>query len=183
MIYLAAYLSVGVLVLAAMLWANRHESESRWEKDFAAASRWNWLLLKGVVPLLAGVLAVLAWPYPVLWMLREYKGTRVTAARVKASRIVVKRAGLQHPMTIAEIEKLERVEDPLGAVPDLPFGHLNGAWKRFITNMSPSDSIRGFSKVWETQRGGRELRSGYAVLRGKKVRAHFVISRRQLDRM
>ena len=72
------------------------------------------------------------------------------------------------------------VVDPLGAVPPLPFGHLNTAWNKFLENKQPADSIWNFSAKW-TQRDHVELRQGYVVVIGEKIGSHFITMRKYLD--
>jgi len=43
---------------------------------------------------------------------------------------------------LADVEIEETVHDPLAAAPELPFGHLNAAWRRF------KDEIPGGAKLW-----------------------------------
>lgn len=78
----------------------------------------------------------------------------------------VKRAHLQEPLTVAQIEAREAVEDPLRAVPNVPFGHLNTAWKTFIAGVAAGDELWSFTARWEMAWGGTEIRSGYVIVRG-----------------
>jgi len=93
---------------------------------------------------------------------------------------IVRRRDLIARCSIEEIEAIERVVDPLAAVPDSPFGHLNGAWRQIRDSLSVDAELWSFSRTWE-DRGTREQRSGYsAVLRGKVI-AHFPAQRKKLD--
>lgn len=74
---------------------------------------------------------------------------------------VVKRKHLVQRMTVAEIEEIELVNDPLGAAPKMPFGHLNGVWQRFLserTNGSQLWAFRAHRQNW----GAVERVEGYA---------------------
>lgn len=57
---------------------------------------------------------------------------------------VVKRRHLVQRMTVAEIEEIELVNDPLGAAPKLPFGHLNEVWKRFLSERTNGSQLWAF---------------------------------------
>lgn len=87
---------------------------------------------------------------------------------------------LVRQLTIEEIESIELVTDPLGAVPATPFGHLHETWADFKRWLLPDDRIWSF-KIERTDRGGPkvvEIIEGYAVKRGADVRSPFILSRR-----
>lgn len=87
----------------------------------------------GVVePLVMVVGAVLIWP--LLWWMQiedwREKSHRVPYKfdepfKLKASDLIAQ-------TNIEVVEQGAFVKDPLGAVPPLPFGHLNAAWKKFL---------------------------------------------------
>ena len=78
-----------------------------------------------------------------------------------------------------------KVADPLGRVPDLPFGHLNAGWCAFLAGRQPKDKLWYFEipgytpgpddtpqrHEWSVPRGAKR---GYAWVRSRKVRAEFV---------
>jgi hypothetical protein len=76
----------------------------------------------------------------------------------------VTREHLREVQSIESIETGARVFDPLGAVPDLPFGHLNAAWEKLKSGMQPGDTVATFIAPWE-EFGVMWKRSGYAVVR------------------
>ena len=59
----------------------------------------------------------------------------------------IRRRDLRYAFTQAEIEARECVYDPLGAVPALPFGHLNPAWRRYADTLEPRARLRASSKA------------------------------------
>lgn len=70
------------------------------------------------------------------------------------------------------------VSDPLGAVPQVPFGHLHGAWRRFLqANWTDGAQLWSFATVWETPQGSREQRSGYVIVRLGRPGAYFLVER------
>lgn len=85
---------------------------------------------------------------------------------------------LRERLTVGEIETREMISDPLSAVPDLPFGHLNVVWRRFLDDHVESDELWSFSTLQES----RELRTGYAKVRSGKPISHFVANRKLLER-
>ena len=72
--------------------------------------------------------------------------------------------------------------DPMGAVPDLPFGHLNATWLKFKVSLEPADSIWSFSVEWCGNWGRREIRAGYVAVRDTGFGPNFLTKWRRLDK-
>ena len=135
-----------------------------------------------LVGVAAAILLALGWPLLLLWILlwllpgslleRLRPQRRIPYTSREPPPFVVTRADLQAPLSIAEIEVRERVLDPLGAVPDLPFGHLHAAWRRFTDDMPPETALAPFSRLHKTYR--TERYEGYAVVAGGAVQRWFV---------
>lgn len=79
---------------------------------------------------------------------------------------------LRATMTIEDIETQERVIDPLAAVPDLPFGHLNPGWERFKAGLSPGTRVCSFSRTYGKHYVERY--DGYAEVSPKALIGWFV---------
>lgn len=94
----------------------------------------------------------------------------------------------QHLIAKATPEAAElqaRIVDPLGRVPDLPFGHLNGGWRALLAAVQVGDELWSFKVPgyapdpqgtpsihrWAVPRGAKR---GYALVAGGKVKADFV---------
>lgn len=196
MIYLIWYLAVGIVVLLVVYISRRlslnHGSDREQElikltHELIASldhTRKTWrddLLDKVVFPLLAGFLILAAWPV-VLLMLVKNKLFPCKAEKLLPEReFSVARDDLIRQMTIEEIEQQEHVADPMRAVPDLPFGHLNAAWVEFKANFEQQDSVWLFSAQWTPDWGRREIREGYVILRNDNVGQHFLKSLRELE--
>jgi hypothetical protein len=83
----------------------------------------------------------------------------------------------------AEVEA--KVVDPLGRVPDLPFGHLNVGWHALLADRQIGDTLWYFEvpgytpgpdestqgHQWSVPRGAKR---GYALVQSRKVRNEFV---------
>ena len=54
---------------------------------------------------------------------------------------------LTQRVTPSEAEDRERYEDPLGAVPPLPFGYLNGIWKDFLDQRPRKAELWAFDSL------------------------------------
>lgn len=88
---------------------------------------------------------------------------------------------LQEPLSIAQVEARETVADPLAAVPGLPFGHLHGAWSRFLSKAPPECELWSFAACEPLGRHVEERILGYAAVRGGVVVASFVTMRLEVE--
>lgn len=182
MIYLYWYLGIGIAVLAVVYGAHRltkeKESESLHELLEAAnpdRRKLSYRILNNAVaPVLAAILVIAVWPVAVYMKAKEpFK--RKGGAEVEEEReFAVERQHLQERLTVQEVEKREVVTDPLHAVPDLPFGHLHGAWKEFLNGHTEGGELWSFSARWQTAWGRKELRSGYVLVQNGSPGAHFL---------
>lgn len=73
-------------------------------------------------------------------------------------------AELVEKLSVEAIEEREMVYDPLNAVPNLPFGHLNPVWCRFLGRRPADCELWSFSSERERSYGQREYRSGYVAV-------------------
>jgi hypothetical protein len=202
MIYLYGYLAIGVVVLALVFGAHwltkKDESEALNELLTALhperATLSYRILDKWVVPVLAAIAIVIVWPVAAYLKGKDVleKRRRAASASVEGDiplgcafgverKFEVERSHLQERLTVAQIEARERVTDPLGAVPDLPFGHLHAAWKDFISQSSADDEIWSFTRPWETQWGHKEVRAGYTLIRDGAPVAYLWTKRRGVE--
>jgi hypothetical protein len=91
---------------------------------------------------------------------------------------------LYRKITVSEAEAEATVLDPLGRVPELPFGHLNAGWIALGVKMAldvefwrafdpgaESNHLSESAPKWAKPRGWRE---GYALLRKKMIQAEFI---------
>jgi hypothetical protein len=82
------------------------------------------------------------------------------------------------------VESSSYVTDPLGRVPNLPFGHLHQGWIGLLAQLEHADELWMFkTKGWSSKESGspkylqpRNVSSGFAVIRDKKVVAEFICS-------
>ena len=130
---------------------------------------------------IAGLLVIAAWPVALgfvakgsLSEAREKKRRAEKAFRIKTEDLVTQ-------LSVAELEQLERVTDPLGAVPDVPFGHLHPAWKKFRDELSPNDELWSFATTWAADWGGQQRTTGYVAINNGRIGTAFITLRRMLD--
>ena len=143
MIYLYWYLGVGVCIVLPFVVRSRilKKDDLPTANDLLEAlqperkSLWYRLRSNVLAPLLTGLLVVPFWPFVVYLKVQDMVLGKHEASNLEEPKFAVVRADLLERVSIAEIEQCERVFDPLSAVPDLPFGHLNTAWKQFCEGM------------------------------------------------
>jgi len=75
---------------------------------------------------------------------------------------------LARQVTIEEVERTNIIQDPMEAVPNIPFGHCNARWVVF------KDSLQENETLWEFESTRSELKGvqamwGYAVKRDGRV--------------
>ena len=122
-----------------------------------------------------GLMGLTLWPAALVlfacWaIVGEFKRRKdSTASKAEAPKFQVRPEHVGLVMTVDEIEAAERVTDPLGAVPNLPFGHLNKAWRRFLSQMPAGGSLAHFSAEWTAPWGGQERLDGYVVVDGGRL--------------
>jgi hypothetical protein len=111
-------------------------------------------------------LTVLFWPImvPLVFYWVVIEGRRNKAEDQPEPVFTPDRHCLTKAMSQAEIETLETVRDPLKAAPQLPFGHLNAAWRRFLSNLPHGCEFWAYRTDWKGKWGTRERREGYAAV-------------------
>ncbi len=90
----------------------------------------------------------------------------------------VKPGHLIKACTLQEIEAEAMVQDPLGFVPNTPFGHLNGLWVAFRDELPKDARLWSFKAQWGTTEWNQAVLEGYVVSDGKAIGPHVVVKRR-----
>lgn len=186
MTYLYWYLSIGVLILAFVYGAHLRTKEKETDslRELLEAlhperKTLSYRILNNVVtPVLAAIFVVAVWPIAVFMkakeMIKKKDGPEVEEEREFA----VERKHLLEQLAVQEVERRELVTDPFKAVPELPFGHLNTAWKGFVEAHLEGSELWSFTAEWQSASGRKELRSGYVTVQNGVPRAHFMTSRK-----
>ena len=133
------------------------------------------------------ILGVLAWPLAVAIALSVNLSNRNVASRAPdpEAKFTIKSAHLLRTVKPENAERQAMVEDPLGRIPALPFGHLNPGWTRLLTGMEQGDSlwygeVPGYRGTPAAITGRtqyalpRGIKRGYAVTRNGRVIADFL---------
>jgi hypothetical protein len=178
---LQVYLALGVLTLAVAggghLWHHRHDrrdpsSLASLMDDLHPERKKLWYRVRArlLAPVLTVIVMVLFWP--AAWWMRcaERLNERRLAREREEAIFKVKPQHLLKRLTVDEIEASELVQDPLNAMPKVPFGHLNAVWSQVKEAMQPGDELWSFMATWPGEFGSPELRKGYVLWRlGKPV--------------
>lgn len=182
MTYLYWYLSIGVLILAfvygAHLRTNVKETDSLREMVEALhpeRKKLSYRILNNVVaPLLAAILVVAVWPIAVLMKGKELIKEKHYPKIEEKPEFAVEHKHLLEQLTVQEVERREIVTDPFEAVPELPFGHLNAAWKAFLDAHIDGSELWSFSAQWQSDRWRKELKSGYVIVQNGTPGTYFL---------
>ena len=186
MIYLSWYLGIGVVVLVVVYAAHRLDGRGALypKLELLDALRperktWRYRILSGIVaPALTAIVVVVGWPVAIGLKLKSVLALQLREAANESEGFVVHETDLERSFTLAEIEDRERVVDPLRAVPDLPFGHLNPAWRRFVDLQASGDTAWSFSTRRKSALGREEWCRGYVWVRSWSRGPVFVTARR-----
>jgi len=91
-----------------------------------------------------------------------------------AEKFICHPGDLIEPIEPEQAERPFYVKDPLGRVPNNPFGHMQQGWVQLLSQLEPSDTLWRFKSP---QRGWQDACSGYAVVRQRQVIAEFIYER------
>jgi hypothetical protein len=166
---------------------HRKESPSVWAQEVIAALEKEKTLAdrikKSIIWFGSVMLFCLIWPVAIL--IAAY-ATFVEKPpphyNPKELRFTCQKESLVTQVEPLEIEATSYVTDPLGRVPNLPFGHLHKGWINLLAQLEPTDQLWSFkTKGWvEDQPNSprylkpRNENSGFAIVREKKVIAEFI---------
>ena len=156
--YLVLYLAFGVATLALTLLQSHLEKkkhgpsfgETMEELKLQKASTWQRIAHKVIVPVLAGIAVICVWPVAVVLLVKDLIKPRHSKDVAERKEFRVREQDLIEQLSIDEIEKRERVEDPLGGVPDEPFGHIWPAWQAFVNELSADATLWSFAATDDT---------------------------------
>ena len=155
------------MVLPQILQKPHHFESESWNE----LSWW----LKIVVPityLLVSALGVITWPIALIdHAIKLHRNKRHAVWKNWEFKITPE--NLRNCLTLKEVEAAEHIDDPLGAVPDLPFGYLNAGWVKFKENLQPGDELWSFAAPW-MESGLKGLCRGYVIVRGDEIGRSFI---------
>lgn len=183
MIYLLSYLGVGVILFFInLIWMQLTPQENtrttidildETNREMRSKTRnfvydvLSWCIFYPV----ALCCAISVWPVFVYLRIRDWLSP--TPPLIERKEFCIEHKDLLQQLTAEEIEARELVFDPLGAAPNLAFGHLNNKWREFLDCKLPEDSIWEFSAVWPDEYGIEDHFEGYVLVNGENIGKHF----------
>ena len=182
MSYLYWYVGVGVVVLACVYgpYHLKKQKESETLRALLDAvnpdrKKLSYRIVNNVVaPVLTTIFLVALWPIASYMMAKDFFQKKYNEELPEDKKFSLGSEHLLQPLTVEEIEKREIVTDPLRAVPQLPFGHLNAAWGDFLKNREIGSELWSFSARWQTTLGRKELRCGYVSVKDQVPGSYFL---------
>ncbi|PWK37665.1 hypothetical protein [Cupriavidus plantarum] len=134
-----------------------------------------------VIPVLAVAFIMLCWPLAAWWIAKDMAAPKREDADTPLEKpFAVVQGDLVEFASVAEIEMRELVDDPLGAAPRVPFGHLHKQWVTFRNGVCPGDVIWSFAADRTDTWGLQRRRRGYVCVRGQEIGPFVVTSTQRL---
>lgn len=177
-----SYLLVGAAMLPVVRKINGAQSQDSFTGTLEQIRYPNGKRLLGKVEdasvwIAAWAIATAFWPLLIAWAAYEHFKTNKTANGFAAwkeeddevERFSASLGNLASQCFVDDVELAELVADPLGAVPAVPFGHLNSAWEGFKSQMQPGDEIWSFQLPDAERTWSRRIARGYAIKRGGEI--------------
>ena len=180
--WILGWLGIGVAVLVVdmlELWRQRRMAAVK--HPWVAPIPLDWLLaVKLAIAFLAislfSVFSIVVWPVMLghrIWRHWRFRNGAVAFDGTLRPFAVAPRE-LLAAGTRAAIEAAETVHDPLHAAPELPFGHLNPAWRAFADALPPDAVLHAFRSDWRNQYGSVERHEGYVAVVAGVPGAYFL---------
>ena len=185
------YVGIGAInfpVLRLLVYVfHRKESPSVWAQEVMKALEKEKTLTdrikKSIVWVGSVFMFCLAWPIALMVGLHALFFDKQTPSyRSDEPRFTCHKDSLIIRVDPLEVEVANYVIDPLGRVPNVPFGHLHQGWINLLAQLEVTDQLWSF----QTKGGAidpddlpkyskpRNVRSGFAIVRNKKVVAEFI---------
>lgn len=189
----AIYVAVGVIQTTLLTWAARNrpttglswrEMEARLDPNPTLARQLGrWLMHDGVPWLVISLI----WPVVLVMLLighlRKPDAAQDDRERDAYPAFELGPDHLVEPLTVEQIERRELVDDPLHAVPPVPFGFLHESWQALRAQLQPGDELWSFDARRTVTWYGvnyAERRTGYAIVRnGQPVASMLTMDRRE----
>ena len=190
-VYLLVGLLCGILLSAHRFVMEHRPKDFDWQHEIASWSRFTSLKTwdrKAVTQEVKGILGfMIAWPLlpaVILWDLSRpyYMREMFRFENNPADQFMCQRFHLTKQVTPEQAEADNLHNDPLARVPSIPFGHLYPGWSEFLSKKTtklilwefeiPEDRYEVPKWFEKKKKSGFSVR-GYALARGKSVRAEF----------
>ncbi len=186
--WLFIYAACGVLFTTVILIKNwQKDSSQSLVSDIRRIFVKNKAISDRIVEIIGNSFALIAvsalWVFFLCWLVYEKCFQKITDEIDDKKRFNATKEFLVCIIDPEVEEKKHIIQDPLGRVPEVPFGHLHHAWIKFLANTEPDDLI-WFYKIkvgdmitpWysKQERPSSKSIKGYACLRDGHVVNEFI---------
>jgi hypothetical protein len=181
--YLIIYVGIGICIGIAMF-IYQYRSSSDFERSIAEAIHgrrsWHYRLRERLVIPCTIILIAFCWPLALVLLIKELiPESRKDVGAITEYPFIARNQFLFEEKSLESIEAENIYSDPLDAVPNSPFGHLNSGWELFKSKMTDGDKVRVFKTPKNTTYGkyGSSLDNdvhGYALVRDEEIIAEFI---------
>ena len=190
-VYLLVGLLCGILLSAHRFVMEHRPKDFDWQHEIASWSRFTSFKTwdrKAVIQEVKSILGfMIVWPLlppVILWDLSRpyYEREMFRFQNNPADQFMCQQFHLTRRVTPEQAETDNLHNDPLGRVPSIPFGHLHPRWSAFLSKKTTKLNLWEFEipedryevPKWfdKKKQSGFSVR-GYALARGKSVRAEF----------
>jgi hypothetical protein len=185
MTWLYIYLGIGVVIALIFYGLSLKDRPSKFVRDMRSALGYGKTLkdhLQDIlVYTLAGLTILIGWPGFLIWAFLKKLEEKRERMKEDEPKFMCRPEYLVRKVTLIEAEQANIIEDPLGLIPNLPFGHFSQAWTKFLSEFGLEDE----NELWyfEVPKGSSTGEydmfdgpiSGYAKIVKGKVTCEFVI--------
>jgi len=168
---------MGVIVIASMYISHYIDNRGKNDED----SPFNHLqyarLVEALVIVIAFIFFIILWPLFLVWLFKSKWDDRYTEKIEPVKPFKVEKGDLIKEMPIEEIELFEMVNDPMNAVPELPFGHLHAVWLTFKSKIISGDKLYSFLSLYNEKWYGNYVYTGYVIVKNGKPGEFLILDR------
>jgi hypothetical protein len=186
--WLLGYIFLGIVLIVfgrLLVKAFRKDKRSEWVKEVLATIEHEKTPREKRRQLIKdcafGILIIAIWPIAFAVLVKELgKSKKHSPILSEPPPFKSTKEALLEVVNPLEIESGSMVLDPLGRVPQLPFGHLNPGWRKLRLQLRPGDVLWSFATPgYSSDRNRAEFSGptnvvkGYAVIRNGEIVHEF----------
>lgn len=131
-----------------------------------------------ILPVFAFIFISLIWPFMLGLKIKDtfFKNTKLIPIRSKEDKkpFSLIEDELKAKCTVEQIEESNLIDDPMDAVPQVPFGHLYPKWVELKESLQPGEVLWRF-ETKRTEVKDCESMWGYAVKRDSQIDRFWVV--------
>ena len=183
--WIYAYLGIGAVTALFFLLTTYKERPSKFVRDMRSALGYGKSLKEYLQDVLVYSIAIIVlligWPGFLIWAAIHKRREMIESQKDDEPKFWCKPQYLIRKVDLIEAENENMIQDPMGLTPQVPFGHLNSAWAKFLGEFGFEDE----TELWYFEiPTGSDLEdyltsegpiSGYAKVINGKVVGEFVV--------